>query len=55
MEEQIREFSDYTLDFSKFKDSVNNDKVKEVRYYTENSELKKTIQGFGGKFKEMSL
>lgn len=54
-QEQIREFDDYTLDFSKLKEAVNSDKVREVKYHTDHDRLKQTIQGLGSKFKEMGI
>lgn len=53
--QEIREFADYTLDFSKLKEAVNSDKVREVRYHTENPRLKQIVQTLGSKFKEMGI
>ncbi len=55
LEEQIREFSDYTLDFSKLSEAANTNKVKQVRFYTENETLKQSIQKLGDKFGEILL
>lgn len=43
-EEQIREFEDYKLDFSKLKTIAASDKVKEIRFYTEQPDLKFEIE-----------
>lgn len=43
-EEQIRDFEDYSLDFSALGKIADSDKVKEIRFYTENSALKNEIE-----------
>lgn len=42
-EEQIREMGDYTFDFSKLATAASSDKVKEIRYYTEISNIADAI------------
>lgn len=42
-EEQIREMGDYTFDFSKLAMAASSDKVKEIRYYTEISDISDAI------------
>lgn len=42
-EEQIREMGDYTFDFSKLATAASSDKVKEIRYYTEISNISDAI------------
>lgn len=55
MEEQIREYSDYTLDFSKLQEAVKSERVKEVLYHTENADLATTMKGLDSKFQEMKI
>jgi CRISPR-associated protein Csh2 len=43
-EEQIREMSDYTFEFSQLVTAVASDKVKEIRYYTEISDISSAIE-----------
>lgn len=43
-EEQIRDLADYKLDFSTLKNIAASDKVKEIRFYTEQTELKVEIE-----------
>jgi len=54
-EEQIREFNDYSLDFTKLNEAVASDKVKEALYYTENATLKEKFKKLGAKYKEIEL
>jgi len=42
-DEQIREMGDYTFDFSKLATAASSDKVKEIRYYTEISNIADAI------------
>lgn len=54
-EEQIRDFDDYSLDFSMLKTIADSEKVKEIRFYTENSILKNEIETkIGEKAKELT-
>ena len=52
-DEQIRSMEDYTLDFSKLKELVKNDKIEKIRFYTEIDKIKNELNG--EKFEEMSL
>lgn len=51
--EEIRSFSDYKLDFSKLIAKVQSDKVKEVRYFSENDEVLEELANIP-KFKRMN-
>lgn len=42
-EEQIREMADYTFNFGKLGEIATSEKVKEIKYYTEISEIKNAI------------
>jgi len=42
-EEQIREMGDYTFDFSQLATAASSDKVQEIRYYTEISDISDAI------------
>lgn len=52
-DEQIRSMDDYALDFTKLKDLAKNDKIENIRFYTEIDEIKNELNG--EKFEEMSL
>ena len=55
-EEQIREMGDYTFDFSKLAMAASSDKVKEIRYYTEISNISDAIAALKQpKFKSVKL
>lgn len=53
-EEQIRSMDDYDINFDKLESLTKNEKIKEVRFYTEIEELKKQLSPFE-KFTFMSL
>ena len=53
-EEQIRSMDDYDINFDKLESLAKNEKIKEVRFYTEIEELKKRLSSFE-KFTFMSL
>lgn len=52
-DEQIRSMDDYALDFTKLKDLAKDDKIENIRFYTEIDEIKNELNG--EKFEEMSL
>ena len=52
-DEQIRSMDDYALDFTKLKELAKNDKIEQIRFYTEIDEIKNELNG--EKFEEMSL
>lgn len=55
-EEQIREMADYTFDFGKVGEIATSEKVKEIKYYTEISEIKNAIIALNQpKIKPMTL
>lgn len=52
-DEQIRSMDNYTLNFTKLKELAKNDKIEQIRFYTEIDEIKNELNG--EKFEEMSL
>lgn len=55
-EEAIRDLEDYTLDFSKLKTIADSPKVKEIRFYTEQPDLRTNIESaLGAKAKFFQL
>ena len=53
-DEQIRDWSDFTLNLEKLKTAADSPKVKAINYYTENDALNNLIPK-DGKFKKMTL
>ena len=52
-DEQIRSMDNYTLNFTKLKELAKNDKIEQIRFYTEIDEIKNELNG--EKFEKMSL
>ena len=52
-DEQIRSMDDYSFDFTKLKELVQNDKIEKIRFYTEIDGIKNELNG--EKFEEISL
>lgn len=54
-DEQFRDVTDLKFNFDALKDVIASKKIKEVRFYTESEDLKKTLLEIGDKLKELSL
>lgn len=54
-DEQFRDITDLKFKFDALKDVITSKKIKEVRFYTESEDIKKTLLAFGDKLKELSL
>ncbi len=54
-DEQLRDVSDLNFEFDGLKEAIASDKIKEVKYYSESSQVLKELQALGSKLKKMSL
>lgn len=54
-DEQFRDITDLKFKFDALKDVITSKKIKEIRFYTESEDIKKTLLAFGDKLKELSL
>ena len=54
-EEELRSMDDYDFDFSKLIEAVKSDKVAQIRYYTEFSELESALNEIGDKLQKLNL
>lgn len=54
-DEQFRDLTDLTFNFDKLKEIASLDKVKEIRYYTESTDIAKEIKTLGNKFTELKF
>lgn len=54
-DEQFRDVTDLTFNFDALREVVKSDKIKEVRYYSESKDIKKSLSQIGGKMQELKL